>query len=345
MPNPIYGEFTQALSGIQQRQANKQVMTMRDLEIDKAQRAMQPGSVESLTRQLQARQLGEQLERFPQTAKAERLAAETAKFEQLDDLAQSMLDAGKTGHDVVERFMDEGVLPEGTKAKKIDSPWGGEKVWSFYNPDVPGYEEPQVFNEDVIKARRQMATTKDIGKFKADMKLLLDGYEWEGDSLRAIPGGPADASGKGLDWGLMKGAPMIMKLHAYRQQLVDDGAPPKMIQEVEDQINDPDTASKIFGGMMAKVAAGVKLNEDELTALDMYKQYGNPMAQMLSEAISDNKDSLRSRLAAGGKDQRGGAAAGNAEILSFDSWEEANKNTKIGEAFVGPDGNEYIRKE
>ena len=91
----------------------------------------------------------------------------------------------------------------------------------------------------------------------------------------------------------MKGMPNIAKLQAYRQQLIDEGAPPKLIREVETAINKPETANAILSRLVAKVGKGIKLTQDELNQLDVLKVYANPIAQAISSGMEEN---IRNRI-------------------------------------------------
>lgn len=333
-----YSQFAQErkmapLEEKQQRQFN----TLRDLRIQDKQRQMTPGSPENLARQLQGMVRQEKIEQFPQAAETQRIEQEAQYLEAIDKFTQQQLDMGVNGQDVANYLIDQEILPEGTKALKVDAPWGGEKVWAFQGPTDT---EPTIFNEDVIRARRKLGTKKTLIREEAKGELLAEGFEWtDEDTLRPIPGGPADPTGKGANWGSMKGAPLIAKLHAYRQQLIDEGGDPKLIAEVNNQINDPPTASKILGSIMAKRQQGKALTDDDITALDIYKRYGDPLTQLLADSIGGE---FQGRLQTPTQPARGGTVGGNNVLDSWDNFESFKNNLQLGDTFTGPDGKTYI---
>jgi hypothetical protein len=212
---------------------------------------------------------------------------------------QKQLDVGRNGQEVADEMVQQGILPPGIQAKKLYDPELGEQIWNFR---APGGEWTP-FNKDVIKERRALSTRKSLETWTQDeaanAKLKAAGYRWtKGNNLEVIPGGPADTGDK-MSWDSMTGAPNIMKLHAYRQQLMDQGAPQKLIDEVNGLINKPDTVAQILTPIYRATLRGEPLTEEQVNTLDLYRTYGNPFAQMLDQGIEESGVGLKARLKAG----------------------------------------------
>lgn len=308
-----YQDYLASTQANQQMRTGVQQQTLRDLQIQREMQALAPGSLEQLTRQLQAQQVQGSLENLPQQLALEQqqlgtqqVQADTQATEARINQSLTKIRAGGNPHDELRTLVDEGVVPAGTELERQPIGPGKTKVWAIRNKDVPGHEDWLPLDPDVEPATRKVASEQAMEKYKSDLRLEVDGYQWQGDSLTVIPGGPADP--KNIK---KTGLTNIQKLHMYRQSLEDSRseendqqkrkAIDKLISEVEGQINSPETSSKIMGGMLRKVINGEPLDDNEIKALDTYKFYQNPMAQVISDAISQQEGSLKERLQTPGK--------------------------------------------
>jgi len=339
MANYILDEFLntqKAQQGLEQQRVEtagqKTLNTLNDLRAKEMQQKLAPDSPENLLRQLQGMQTQSDISNFATTEQAGKFKSQSDLVAAADDYAQKRLDIGVPGQQVADELVQQNMLPAGTQAKKIYDSDLGESIWNFR---APGGEWTP-FNKDVIKTRRELGAKKSLETWTndaaANAKLTSTGYRWTKDkNLEVIPGGPADITG--TNWSSMQGAPSLMKLQVYRQNLIDTGAPQKLVDEVDRAINKPETLAAILAPLYKKSLRGEPFTDEEINTIELAKTVGNPFAQMMINGMEEAGMGLTTRL-------RSGTSGGRIPTAPSDPTEynKFYEDLPAGAVFYDPEG-------